>query len=127
MGEDLLVRLVIDPHPHIRCRGLDLYIDLPVRPSNAALGDPITVHLPHKILAIKLPEGSQTGDLITVTGEGLRAKKGKRGKLHLTLEVEMPTALNEEARKAWAAVARSEQQGAAQFPRYEAFARSMHH
>lgn len=126
MGRDLIVRLCLDSHPLLRLRGADLFIDVPVRPSLAALGGLLDLRLPHKTLALPIAPGTQTGDLIPLSGEGLKAGRGpRRGTLYVTVDIEVPKDMPIEVSQAWRALATAESKAASIYPKAEAFARAM--
>jgi len=128
MGQDLMVHLHIDPHPLVRCRGLDLFIDLPVRPSDAALGRTVTFRMPHKSLQTALPQGCQTSDILVLPNEGLKGGRlSKRGGLHITLDVETPHVLSPAHQAAYEALAAAEQASPEAFSKSLIFKRDMQH
>jgi molecular chaperone DnaJ len=128
MGQDLMVHLRIEAHPLIRCRGLELYVDLPIRPSDAALGGTVTLAMPHKNLQIAVPQGCQTGDMLVLSNEGLRGGRlSKRGALHVTFDIETPSALSPAHRAAYEALAAAERQSPSAFRKSLAFGQNMQH
>lgn len=128
MGQDLMAHLRIDPHPLVRCRGLDLYLDMPLHPSAAVLGGVVTLQMPHKNIRFTVPKGSQTGDRLTLANEGLKGSKhSKRGQLHLTFEFELPQMPRPQHLAVWQALAAIEAQDAQAFPRIREFTQGMQH
>jgi len=58
---DLYLDVKFFPHPHYRAEGIDVYMDLPVNPWEAALGAEIEVPTPTGRVKIKIPSGSGAG------------------------------------------------------------------
>jgi curved DNA-binding protein len=65
----LMVRLV--PHRWFRVEGRDVWLDLPVAPWEAALGETVRVPTLGGRVDLKLPKGSQTGRQLRLKGRGL--------------------------------------------------------
>jgi DnaJ-class molecular chaperone len=130
MGQDLMAHLRIDPHPLLRAWEHDLYVDMPLRPSQAVLGGMVILHLPHKALEVRVPEGCQTGELVVLEGEGLKGRgRNARGKLHITFDVELPkpSTMSPDHRAAWQNLAQAEAQDEAAFSRAQQFVQGIQH
>lgn len=94
---DLYIKLEFTPHPDYRAEGADIYLELPVSPWEAALGASITVPSPAGTLNIKLPPGSSQGKKLRIKGKGIPARIP--GDLYITVNIVLPPADNEKARK----------------------------
>src|SRR5579875_2032597 len=103
---DLYVVVHVAPHPLFGRRGRDLTLNVPVTFPEAALGATITVPSLDGPVRLKLPPGTRTGKTFRVRGRGL-TKGGPPGDLLVTVEVVVPTELNEAQRKALEALARA--------------------
>lgn len=100
---DLLVTTKIAEHPHYTRDGADVIVELPVTVAEAALGAQIVVPAPDKTkVRVKVPEGTQTGAVLTIRGKGAPdvKNKGRNGDLRIKVRVDVPTDMNEEQRKA---------------------------
>jgi molecular chaperone DnaJ len=74
---------------------------VPVSFDEAALGAEITVPtLGGRGVTLKIPPGTPNGRTFRVRGKGSRRRDGTPGDLLVTVEVVVPTELNDEARKA---------------------------
>lgn len=99
---DLFVYVKVEPHPIFERQGNDITLDLPISLSEAALGCkkeiPSFKHPDH--CKISIPEGTQSGKLFRVKGEGVPSLHGGgRGDLLVRIVVETPTALSSRQRQ----------------------------
>ena len=99
---DLFVEVRIAPHDVYERDGRDLWADLSVPMTLAALGG--RVHVPvldGDDVGLDVPAGSQPGDVLSLRRQGLPGRSGRsRGDINLRLRVEVPTALTSEEREA---------------------------
>lgn len=93
---DLLVILHVVPHPLFKREGDDIYCDLPISVSTAALGGQIEVPSVYGALNVDIPEGTQGGTTIRLKDKGAPSihRRG-RGDQYTTLIVEIPRNLTE--------------------------------
>jgi molecular chaperone DnaJ len=99
---DLFVEVRIAPHEVYERDGRDLWADLSVPMTLAALGGTVTVPvLDDDEVELDVPPGSQPGDVLSLRRHGLPGRSGRaRGDIKLRLRVEVPTALTTEERDA---------------------------
>lgn len=99
---DLLVVTHIQPHPFFVRDGADVLLTVPVTFDEAALGASVEVPTPDgKRVRVKIPAGSKSGKVLRMRGKGAkRLKSTEHGDLRMTLEVQVPTHLNEGQRAA---------------------------
>jgi curved DNA-binding protein len=94
---DLFLRVRIRPHPRFRREGNDLYTDLPVTPSEAALGATVPVQtLTGDTVRLKVPAGSSSGRKLRLRGQGMPG-----GHLYATVMIHVPKKLSKDERKAY--------------------------
>jgi curved DNA-binding protein len=94
---DLFLRVRIRPHPRFRRDGDDLYTDLPVTPSEAALGAEVPVQtLDGGSVRVKVPAGSSSGRKLRLRGQGMPG-----GDLYATVMIHVPKKLSRDERKAY--------------------------
>lgn len=96
---DLYITFEVEDHPRFRREGDDLYITERISAVQAMLG--MTRHIETaygKKVRLKIPAGTQPGDLLRLQGQGVETDKTK-GDLFVQVEVEVPRALSEEARE----------------------------
>lgn len=98
---DLFVTVHVEPHPVFGRKGDALTLDLPVRFDEAALGAEVKVPtLGGAPVTLRIPAGTPNGRTMRVRGRGVPRKDGSRGDLLVTVDVEVPATLGEEARAA---------------------------
>lgn len=92
---DLYVRLHVDSHEFFERDGDDLHCQIPVSMVQAAIGDTIEFHTLENSRKVKIPPGTQSGEVIRLKGEGVPNLRGfARGDLHIHLQVKTPVKLN---------------------------------
>jgi molecular chaperone DnaJ len=88
---DLYVVVAVATHPLFGRRGRDLTVRVPVTFAEATLGAEVPVPTLDGPVTIRVKPGTQSGTVLRVGGRGV-----KGGALLVTLEVRVPTDLNEE-------------------------------
>ena len=101
---DLFLEIGLNPDRRYRVEGSDVYETVPVAPWEAALGASIAVSTPSGEVEVTVPAGSQTGRKLRLKGRGIPAHTP--GDLYLVLEVVLPPADNDKARKLYETMAR---------------------
>jgi molecular chaperone DnaJ len=99
---DLYVFIHIKQHPVFRRRGMDLVSEIEVSFPCAGLGGNITIPTLEGTESIRIPEGTQSGDVFRLRGKGLPElhRANNRGDQHVVVRVKTPTHLNERQRRA---------------------------
>ncbi len=104
---DLYVTVKVKPHPVFGRRGKNLTVSVPVTFVQAALGAEISVPtFEGESVTLRLPPGSQPGKVLRVRGKGVETAKGT-GDLLVSVDLEVPSELNEEQRQALEAFAKA--------------------
>ena len=67
---DLYVVISVQPHPLFTRKGDDLWLDMPITFSQAALGDDIIVPTLKEKVSYKIPSGTQPETSIPAQGQG---------------------------------------------------------
>lgn len=98
---DLYLRVNVKPHKYFIRQGDNLFVQIPVSVTQAALGLDIEVlTLEGKTVKVEIPAGIQSGKMIRVKGQGMpRYKSNDRGDLYIKFRVETPKHLNLKAKK----------------------------
>ncbi len=101
---DLIIEVRVAPHKVFTRQGNNLYCEVPISFTEAALGAEIEVPiLGGKTTTFEIPEGTQTGTKFAVKGEGIpdinTVRKRQKGDLIFTVVVETPTKLTPEQKK----------------------------
>lgn len=97
---DLYVVLHIKEHPVFQRDEDDLYCEVPISFPLAALGGEVPVPTLEGRANVKIPAGTQTGQIFKLRGKGIVNVEGRgRGDLLARVVVEVPTRLNAEQRR----------------------------
>jgi curved DNA-binding protein len=102
---DLFLEVRIAPHRLYRVQGRDLYMTLPVTPSEAALGAQVQVPTPTGgVVDVTVPRNAHGGLKLRLKGRGFAGKTA--GDLYLLLDIALPPA-DGDARSAYEQLARA--------------------
>jgi len=104
-ASDLYLEISFIPHSIYMVKGKDVYLDLPVTPWEAALGEHIMVPTPLGKMKMKIPPGSTHGRQMRLKGKGIPAKVP--GDFYVNLQIVVPPADTAEAREAYATLKRA--------------------
>lgn len=97
---DLYVAVHVRPHPTLRREGTELVTELVLSMVQAALGAELTVEGVDGEETVKVPAGTQPGDVITLKRKGVPELRGNgRGSLHVVCKVEIPRTLTARQRE----------------------------
>jgi molecular chaperone DnaJ len=98
---DLYVRVHVDKHPVFGRSAHNLTLSVPVTIAEAALGAEIKVPTLHGMpVSLRIPAGTPNGRTFRVRGKGVRRKDATIGDLLVTVNVQVPTELNDKAKTA---------------------------
>ena len=93
---DLLIVISVKPHRFFKRQGDNLYIEMPLTFTQAALGSEIDVPTLGKPVKYRFPEGTQPEQVFCIRGEGVpHLRGGGKGDLYVTASVEIPKKLSE--------------------------------
>ena len=102
---DLYVRVQVEPHPLFGRDGDHLTLTVPITFAEAALGGEATVPtLDGSPVTIRIPAGTRSGRRFRVRGRGVATGRSN-GDLLVTVEIDVPTELNDAERSAIEALA----------------------
>ncbi len=97
---DLIITVGVRPHHVFEREGYDIFCNIPITFTQAALGAEITVPTLEGNMTYKIPEGTQTGTEFTVKGKGINRLEYKgTGDLYFTVTVQTPTKLTDEQKE----------------------------
>ena len=98
---DLYVRVNIRPHKYFVRQNEDLFVQIPISMTQAALGLDIEVkNLMDQTIKVSIPAGVQNGKIIRVKGQGLpRYKSISTGDLYIKFQIETPKRLGIKAKQ----------------------------
>ncbi len=100
---DLYVLIEVAEHALFRRRGADLFCEVPITLTEAALGAELEVPTLTGTTTIRVPAGTPSGQVLRLAGRGLPAmsgrSRGRKGDLHYRVMVEVPTSVSPTERK----------------------------
>lgn len=97
---DLYVTIDVAPHRTFGRKGQNLTVTVPVSFAQAALGAKVKAPtVEGTTVTLKIPPGTHCGKTFRVKGRGVESKS-KKGDLLVTIDIVVPTTLNEEQRQA---------------------------
>ena len=97
MNGNLILIVNVRPHPLFKRKGYDIYFDIPISYTTAALGGEIDVPTLDGVVKYKVSEGTQTGTLCRLSGKGIkRLNSESRGDLYFTVVVQTPSGLSKQ-------------------------------
>ena len=97
---DLYVVFHVKEHEFFERDGDDIYCEVPLTFSQAALGDEIEVPTLHGKVKLKVPSGTQTGTKFRLRGKGVPNVRGYGvGDQHIHVKVVTPTKLTEKQKQ----------------------------
>jgi molecular chaperone DnaJ len=98
---DLFIEITVKPHPIFKRKGEDIYLDLPVTFSEAALGAKVEVPTLDGIAAMTLPPGTQGGQRFKLKGKGFPSPRtGIRGNQYVDIKIVVPKDINNKVKEA---------------------------
>jgi len=108
---DLFLRVQVTSHPVFERKGADLQTRVAVPVTTAVLGGEAQVPTMTGSLRLKIPEGTQNGQVFRLKGHGMPqvGKTDQRGDLYAALEVQLPRTLTREQREHYEALQKLEQ------------------
>ena len=94
---DLYVNVRVKPHKDFKRDGDDIYLEVPISFTQAALGDSIDIPTVYGNVTLKIPAGTQSHTKFRLKGKGAKnVRGGGYGDQYVTVIVEVPTNLNSE-------------------------------
>lgn len=96
---DLFLTIKIRKHPFFERKGDDLYCEVPVTFPEAALGAEIEVPTLDGKVKVKVPPGTQSGQMLRLAGLGMPNRTGGRGDLYVRLKIVTPKNLTQRERE----------------------------
>lgn len=89
-GADIHLKIIFNKHSKYRLDGKDIYLDLPIAPWEAALGDSVTIDTLAGKLKLKIPVNSVSGQKMRLKNRGLPGNI--TGNQYVVLQIVTPPA-----------------------------------
>lgn len=100
MNGDLYININVKPHDLFERDGVNLYMEMPITFSQAALGDSVEVPTLDGKCLLKIPSGTQTGTKFRLPGKGIKnGRTGETGNLYVIVKIITPTKLSSEQKE----------------------------
>ncbi len=97
---DLYVVVDVEPHPGFERSGTDLFTSVKVDMVEAALGTSVEMESLDGDFLLKVPSGTQPGDVVKAKGKGLPPRYGgRRGDILVRVDVSVPRKVSSEQKK----------------------------
>lgn len=97
---DLYVVISVQKHKLFERRGMDIWLEMPITFSQAALGDELVVPTLKEKVSYKIPAGTQPGTVFRLKGKGIQSlRSSKHGDLYVKVNLEVPTKLKSDQKK----------------------------
>ena len=98
---NLYVVTHVAPHPRLKRQDTELYLELPISMTQAALGTTVAVPTADGEETIEIKPGTQPGTEVRLRGRGVPhlRRSGVRGDLHVLVDVIVPTKLTRRQRE----------------------------
>ncbi len=97
---DLYIICRVGDHPYFRREGADIYLDVPVTISEAALGATIEIPTVQGPTRMRIPPGTPSGRKLRLRGRGLTRSKGEgHGDHYAVIQIVPPKEPNERQRE----------------------------
>ena len=94
---DLYITFNVLPHKTFKRQNNDIYLDIPISFTQAALGDTIEVPTMWEAEKLRIPAGTQSETVFKIKGKGVKNPKGLgRGDQYVTVHVKTPSNLSKE-------------------------------
>ena len=97
---DLYLVMEVAPHKLFKRKGNDLWIEMPITFTQAALGDELIVPALSEKVSYKIPAGTQPETVFRLKNKGIKSlRSGKPGDLYVKVNLEVPTKLTSKQKK----------------------------
>jgi molecular chaperone DnaJ len=119
---DLYIRVNVQPHEIFERDGNNIYLELPLTFSQAALGATIDVRTLHGMVALKIPAGTQTGTKFKMNGKGIHnSTTGRVGSQFVIVKVVTPTKLSAEQKDLFTKLSKTDETNDTIFSKFKKF------
>jgi curved DNA-binding protein len=98
-GGDLYLKITVEPHPFFKVEGAEIACQVPLTPSEAALGGPVEVPTLDGLVKMTVPPGVRSGQRLRLANKGYPTGSGKRGDQLVEIQVLVPKQLSDRERE----------------------------
>ena len=96
---DLYIVTKVKPHPYFRHEDDDIYLEVPITITEAAMGARITIPTIDGKTVLVIPQGTQSGQKLRLKGKGVLHIKGKgRGDQYVIIKIIIPKDIDQKSK-----------------------------
>jgi curved DNA-binding protein len=95
-GGDLYLKISVARHPFFEVQGTDIYCQIPVTPSEAAIGGAVEVPTIDGLVKMTVPQGVRAGQRLRLAHKGYPNSRGSRGDQLVEIRIAAPQDLSPE-------------------------------
>ncbi|MFY9422602.1 MAG: molecular chaperone DnaJ [Bacilli bacterium] len=122
MNGDLYINIRVRPHELFQRDGLDVYMEMPITFSQAALGASIIVPTLTGNVNLKIPSGTQTGTKFKLAGKGIRNSRTlETGDQYVIVNLVTPTKLSGEQKDLFRKLSKTNEMSESVFSKIKKF------
>lgn len=119
---DLLVYVSVKKHEFFVRDELNIFLELPITFSQAALGADISIPTIHGNVTLKIPTGTQNGEKFRLSGKGIKsARTGTQGNQYVIINVKTPTKLSGEQKELFSKLSKTDESSDSFFTKFKKF------
>lgn len=96
---DLYIRIHVRKDSMFRKEGKNLVTELNIKLSEAILGTKVNLKTLDGEIELKIPEGTQFGEILRIKGKGVPIDNNRRGDLLVMINIKIPTRLSRQSKK----------------------------
>jgi DnaJ-class molecular chaperone len=97
MRGDLIVEVIVDPHPFFKIDGRDISLEVPISVDEALLGVSVDVPTLEGPRRVPIPAGTSSGSRLRLKGQGVPARGDKpAGDMYVVTKISVPKKIDDE-------------------------------
>ncbi len=116
---DLYIEFKVKPHPLFKREGNDIHIELPVNICDLVLGSSKTIKTLDGFITLKIPAGSNAGDILKIKNKGIETDGWRNGDFFVTLKLITPTKLTKEQKELFEDLSNTDLEKDLEFSKFE--------
>lgn len=119
---DLYINVTVKPHEFFTRDGLDIYVNMPITFSQAALGASIVVPTVYGDVSLKIPAGTQSGTKFKLAGKGIKdGRSSATGNQFVIVKVITPSKLSQEQKELFTKLANTDEKSESAWDKIKKF------
>lgn len=119
---DIYIEFYVKKHPIFQREGSDIYLELPVSFTQAALGDKIKIPTIHGNVTLTIPAGVQSGSKQRLRGKGIEnINSFGKGDMYIIFKVKTPEKLSREQKKLFNELSKTDLENDKDFKKIEEY------